>query len=80
MFCLILNNRFRLFLNRLKGSGILLGFDVYFSKTQNTKDEVAAGRFYLDCDIQEMPAVKRLQINFNYVDRFGDVLIETLAN
>jgi len=66
------------FLNRLKGSGILLGFEVSWNDQLNTNSEIANGRFYLDVDAQEMPSVKRLKITFNYVDRYGDVLLQLL--
>jgi len=63
----------------LKGSKILLGFNVYWDDELNTKANISAGKFYLVAQIQNMPIVKRLEINFSYVDRYGDVLIKLIS-
>jgi phage tail sheath protein FI len=66
-------------LNALKGAGVLLGFNVYWDKEQNTKENITAGKFYLAAEIQDTPIVKRLEINFAYADKWGDVLIEAIS-
>jgi phage tail sheath protein FI len=66
-------------LNNLKGAGVLLGFNVYWDPEQNTKENITAGKFYLVAQIQDAPIVKRLEINFAYADKWGDVLIEAIS-
>jgi phage tail sheath protein FI len=66
-------------LNNLKGAGVLLGFEVYWDKEQNTKENVTTGKFYLVAELQDTPIVKRLEINFAYSDRWGDVLIDQIS-
>lgn len=63
----------------LKGSKVLLGFNVYWDLEKNTKANVTAGKFYLVAEMQNMPIVKRLEVNFSYVDRYGDVLIKIVS-
>jgi phage tail sheath protein FI len=66
-------------LNNLKGAGVLLGFDVYWDREQNTKENITAGKFYLVAEMQDTPIVKRLEINFAYADRWGDVLMDMIS-
>jgi phage tail sheath protein FI len=66
-------------LNALKGAGVLLGYDVYWDKDRNTKENVTAGKFYLVAEMQDTPIVKRLEVNFAYADRWGDVLIKAIS-
>lgn len=63
----------------LKGSKVLLGFNVYWDPEKNTKANITAGKFYLVAEMQNMPIVKRLEVNFSYVDRYGDVLIKLIS-
>ncbi|MBE0491104.1 MAG: phage tail sheath subtilisin-like domain-containing protein [Sulfurospirillum sp.] len=63
----------------LKGSRVLLGFNVYWDPEKNTKANITAGKFYLVAEMQNMPIVKRLEVNFSYVDRYGDVLIKMIS-
>jgi len=63
----------------LKGSKVLLGFNVYWDPEKNTKANITAGKFYLVAEMQNMPIVKRLEVNFSYVDRYGDVLIKMIS-
>jgi hypothetical protein len=63
----------------LKGSKVLLGFNVYWDPEKNTKANISAGKFYLVAQMQNMPIVKRLEVNFSYVDRYGDVLIKMIS-
>lgn len=66
------------FCNRLKSAKVLLGFSATWDKEQNTKTEIAAGRFYLNVDLQDMPTVKRLKITLNYSDAYGETLLELI--
>lgn len=66
-------------LNALKGAGVLLGFDIYWDEELNTKENITAGKFYLVADWQNTPIVKHLEVNFNYVDKYGDVLINIIS-
>jgi len=63
----------------LKGSKVLLGFNVYWDPEKNTRANITAGKFYLVAEMQNMPIVKRLEVNFSYVDRYGDVLIKMVS-
>jgi uncharacterized protein len=63
----------------LKGSKVLLGFNVYWDPEKNTRANITAGKFYLVAEMQNMPIVKRLEVNFSYVDRYGDVLIKMIS-
>ncbi|WP_229770947.1 hypothetical protein [Campylobacter portucalensis] len=59
------------------GSNVLLGFDISWSE-KNTKANITAGKFYLDVRMQNNPIVKQLTLDFIYVDKYGDKLMETL--
>ena len=63
----------------LKGAGVLVGFEVEWDEEQNTKANITAGKFYLIAYMQNSPIVKRLEINFNYADRWGEVLMRLVA-
>jgi len=63
----------------LKGSDVLLGFNVYWDPDKNTKANITAGKFYMVAEMQDMPIVKRLEVNFSYVDRYGDILLKEIA-
>jgi len=45
----------------------------------NTKANITAGKFYLKAQMQNSPIVKRLEVNFSYTDKFGDVLIKMIS-
>lgn len=63
----------------LKGAKVALGFSVYWDTERNTSANITAGKFYLIAEFQNMPIVKRLEVNFSYVDRYGDVLIKLIS-
>lgn len=63
----------------LRGAGVLIGYDVWWDPDLNTKANITAGKFYLKVQMQNSPIVKRLEINFQYADRWGDVLIKMVA-
>jgi len=63
------------FMSELKGNGVVIGFDVYFDETKNTKASVSAGRFYMTVKIQDMPSIRELNIELVYADDWSDVLI-----
>lgn len=62
-----------------KGAKVLLGFNVFWDAERNTSANITAGKFYLVAEMQNTPIVKRLEINFSYVDRYGDVLIKLIS-
>lgn len=66
------------FMLDLKGSNVLLGYDVYWDEERNTKTNITNGKFYLVVEMQDVPIVKRLEITFSYVDRYSDVLIKSI--
>ncbi|MDR2905279.1 MAG: phage tail sheath subtilisin-like domain-containing protein [Helicobacteraceae bacterium] len=63
----------------LKGSNVVLGFEVTWDEEKNTKANITAGKFYLNAELQNMPIVKRLEVDFTYSDRWGDLLMN-MAN
>lgn len=63
----------------LKGSQVLLGFNVYWDPNKNTRANITAGKFYMVAEMQNMPIVKRLEVNFSYVDKYADVLIKQIS-
>lgn len=63
----------------LKGAKVALGFNVYWDEERNTNANITAGKFYLVAEFQNMPIVKRLEVNFSYVDKYGDVLIKLIS-
>lgn len=63
----------------LRGAKVALGFNVYWDLERNTSANITAGKFYLIAEFQNMPIVKRLEVNFSYVDRYGDVLIKLIS-
>lgn len=63
----------------LQGSDVLLGFKVTWDTEKNTRANITAGKFYMTAEMQDMPIIKRLEVNFSYVDRYGDVLIKEIS-
>jgi phage tail sheath protein FI len=63
------------FFRELKGNGVIIGFNVYFDMEKNTKATVTAGKFYLTMEIQDMPAVRELNLELVYVDDYSEVLL-----
>lgn len=64
-------------LRGLVGAWVLLGFECFWS-AKNTIANITAGKFYLDVRIQNNPIVKQLTLDFIYVDKYGDVLMEKI--
>lgn len=64
-------------LRALVGSQVLLGFDLSWS-AKNTSANITAGKFYLDIRMQNNPIVKQLTLDFIYVDKYGDVLLDKI--
>lgn len=64
-------------LRALIGSQVLLGFELSWS-AKNTLANITAGKFYLDIRMQNNPIVKQLTLDFIYVDRYGDELLEKI--
>jgi len=63
----------------LKGAGVAIGYSVFWDEEMNTKANITAGKFYLKAEMQNSPIVKRLEVNFSYTDKFGDVLIKMIS-
>lgn len=63
------------FMNELKGNGVVIGFDVYFDSTKNTKATVTAGKFYLTVKMQDMSSIRELNIELVYSDDWSETLI-----
>lgn len=63
----------------LKGSRVLVDYEVRWDEEKNTLANITAGKFFLTIDVMNTPIVKRLEVNFNYTDRFSDVLIKTIS-
>lgn len=64
--------------NALKGAGVLLGFNVEWDGDRNTNVNITAGKFYLKCSMQNSPIVKRIEVAFNYSDKYGQVLFKEI--
>lgn len=63
------------FFRELKGNNVIIGFNVFFDMAKNTKATVTAGKFYLTMEIQDMPAVRELNLELVYVDDYSEVLL-----
>jgi phage tail sheath protein FI len=67
------------FANSLKGANVLIGYDVFWHPEKNTKENITAGKFYLVAELQNMPTVRRLEIECVYVDKFSPVLMKIIG-
>lgn len=65
-------------LRGLVGAKVLLGFELAWSD-KNSLANITAGKFYLDVKMQNNPIVKQLTLDFIYVDKFGDTLMDSLS-
>ncbi len=63
----------------LKGADVLVDYEVSWNDELNTAANITAGKFYLDVDLMNTPIVKRLEINFNYTDKYADTLIKMIS-
>jgi phage tail sheath protein FI len=66
-------------LRALKGSKVLVGYEVTWSATKNTEANITAGKFYLDIKMQNNPIVKQLNLDFIYSDAWGDDLLASIS-
>lgn len=64
-------------LRQLVGAKVLLGYELSWS-AKNTDATITAGKFYLDVRIQNNPIVKQLTLDFIYVDKYGETLMNEL--
>lgn len=64
-------------LRALVGAWVVLGFELSWSQ-KNTAANITAGKFYLDIRMQNNPIVKQLTLDFIYVDKYGDVLLDKI--
>ena len=63
----------------LKGARVLVDYAVSWDEERNTPANITAGKFYLKVDTMNTPIVKRLEVNFNYTDRYADTLIKLIS-
>ncbi|WP_462104303.1 phage tail sheath family protein [Campylobacter concisus] len=64
-------------LRGLVGAKVLLGYELSWS-AKNTDATITAGKFYLDVRMQNNPIVKQLTLDFIYVDKYGETLMNEL--
>ncbi|WP_103629312.1 phage tail sheath family protein [Campylobacter concisus] len=64
-------------LRGLVGAKVLLGYELSWS-AKNTDATITAGKFYLDVRMQNTPIVKQLTLDFIYVDKYGETLMNEL--
>ena len=64
-------------LRQLVGAKVLLGYELSWS-AKNTDATITAGKFYLDVRMQNTPIVKQLTLDFIYVDKYGETLMNEL--
>jgi hypothetical protein len=63
----------------LKGANVLVGYDIYWHPTKNTKEALTDGKFYLVVEMQNMPTVRRLEIECNFTDKFSPILMKIIG-
>jgi phage tail sheath protein FI len=66
-------------LRALKGSKVLVGYEVTWNAEKNTEANITAGKFYLDVRMQNNPIVKQLNLNFIYSDAWGADLLASIS-
>ena len=64
-------------LRGLVGAKVLLGYELSWSE-KNTLANITDGKFYLDVRMQNNPVVKQLTLDFIYVDKYGETLMNDL--
>ena len=64
-------------LRGLVGAKVLLGYELSWSN-KNTLANITDGKFYLDVRMQNTPIVKQLTLDFIYVDKYGETLMNEL--
>ena len=64
-------------LRGLVGAKVLLGYELSWSE-KNTLANITDGKFYLDVRMQNNPIVKQLTLDFIYVDKYGETLMNDL--
>ena len=64
-------------LRGLVGAKVLLGYELSWSE-KNTLANITDGKFYLDVRMQNNPIVKQLTLDFIYVDKYGETLMNEL--
>lgn len=64
-------------LRGLVGAKVLLGYELSWSE-KNTLANITDGKFYLDVRMQNNPIVKQLTLEFIYVDKYGETLMNDL--
>ncbi len=63
----------------LKGAKVLVDYEVSWNDELNTPANITAGKFYLDVKTMNTPIVKRLEVNFDYTDKFSKMLIKMIS-
>nr|DAX24691.1 MAG TPA: tail sheath tube [Caudoviricetes sp.] len=64
-------------LRSLVGAKVLIGYEISWSE-KNTLANITAGKFYLDVRMQNNPIVKQLTLDFIYVDKYSENLLNDL--
>ena len=64
-------------LRGLVGAKVLLGYELSWSE-KNTLANITDRKFYLDVRMQNTPIVKQLTLDFIYVDKYGETLMNDL--
>ena len=64
-------------LRGLVGAKVLLGYELSWSE-KNTLANITDGKFYLDVRMQNNPIVTQLTLDFIYVDKYGETLMNDL--
>ena len=64
-------------LRGLVGAKVLLGYELSWSE-KNTLANITDGKFYLGVRMQNNPVVKQLTLDFIYVDKYGETLMNDL--
>jgi len=66
-------------LRALKGSRVLIGYELEWDATKNTQANITAGKFYLNIRMQNNPIVKSLELDFIYVDSYSAELLKQIS-
>lgn len=63
----------------LKGAKVLVGYEVSWDSELNTPSNITAGKFYLKVSMMNTPIVKRIEVSFNYNDKWAETLLKEIS-
>lgn len=63
----------------LKGAKVLVGYEVSWDSELNTAANITAGKFYLKAEMMNTPIVKRIEVSFNYSDKWAETLLKEIS-